>query len=164
MTKKIGIFVDTSDLYHKIRRKFGGGKLDYQVYYDTAAEWGSIEYAFAYGMQSEREAGGFIACLKAAGFYVYFKRPRIIRCEDREIKRCEWGVGIAMEIVSLIKELDIVVLGSSNSDLIPLIKWAKNQDVGVFILASGIPESMKGAADSAIEITEDYLEENAEIV
>jgi len=161
MSKRIGIFVDTSDLYHKIRRKFEN-KLCYERYFDIVAEWGEIKWAFAYGMQIEREARGFISCLTTAGFHVRFKRPRIIHCEDREIKRCEWGVGITIDIVEALEEFDVVVLGSSNSDLIPLIKWIRSQGREVIILACGVPKNMKDAANSVVEITEDYLEEEEE--
>jgi len=37
MSKRIGFFVDVSDLYRRVSRKFDGRKLDYKKYYDFAA-------------------------------------------------------------------------------------------------------------------------------
>jgi len=158
MSNTVGVFVDTSDIYHRIRRKFDGEKLCYESYYEKIAEWGTVQQAFAYGMQTEHEAGGFITCLKINGFDVRFKRPRIIRIGDREIKKCDWGVQITVDVVKTISRLDLVVLGVSNSDYIPLIHWIKDQGVKVTILASCVPKSLRDTADSVIEITTDYLE------
>jgi len=158
MSATVGVFVDTSDIYHRIRRKFDGEKLCYEAYFEKVTSWGTVQQAFAYGMQTEHEAGGFITCLKINGFDVRFKRPRIIKIADREIKRCDWGIQIAVDVVKTISRLDLVVLGTSNPDFIPLIHWIKDQGVKVTILASCVPRSLRDAADSVVEITRDYLE------
>lgn len=158
MSNTVGVFVDTSDIYHKIRRKFDGEKLCYGAYFEKVVEWGTVQQAFAYGMQIEHEAGGFITCLKLNGFEVKFKRPRIIKIADREIKRCDWGIQIAVDVVKTINRLDLIVLGISNPDYIPLIQWIKDQGVKVTILASCVPKSLRDTADSVIEITTNYLE------
>ena len=158
----IGVFVDTSDLYHKIRRKFEGGKLCYEDYYEKAMTFGEVQQAFAYGMQTENEADGFITCLKMTGFDVRFKRPQILKIGDREIKRCEWGVKITVDIAKTITHLNTIVLGISNPDYIPLIHWVKDQGVRVIILASCIPRSLREVADEAIEIDENLLEDEEE--
>lgn len=156
--EKIGLFVDTSDIYHKVKRKFDS-KLCYETYFNEVADWGIIQQAFAYGMQTDSEASGFITCLKMTGFDVRFKRPRIMTIGDREIKRCDWGIKIAVDVVKTIGHLDTVVLGISNPDFIPLIHWIKDQGVNVIILASGVPKSLKNVADNVVEIDEDLLEE-----
>lgn len=158
MSTTIGLFVDTSDLYHRVRRKFSG-KLCYEAYFEEVASWGTMQQAFAYGMQTDNEAGGFITCLKMAGFDTRFKRPRIMKVGDREIKRCDHGISMTIDVVKTIDHLDTVVLGISNPDYIPLVNWIRDCGVKVIILASCIPRSLREAADSAIEINEDYLEE-----
>ncbi len=157
MSTTVGVFVDTSDLYHRIRRKFNG-KLCYDSYYEKVAELGTVQQAFAYGIQTDNEAGGFITCLKMAGFDVRFKRPRTMKIGDREIKRCDWGIGITIDIVKTINHLNLIVLGTSNPDFIPLIRWIKDQGVKITILASCIPKSLKDVADNVIEIDEEFLE------
>jgi len=154
----IGLFVDTSDLYHRIRRKFNG-KLCYEAYYEEVSSWGTMQQAVAYGMQVSAEAGGFITCLRVAGFDTRFKRPKVMRVGDREIKRCDHGVSIAIDIVKTIDHLDTVVLGVSNPDYIPLINWVRDRGVKVVILASCVPRSLRDVADKVIEIDEEYLED-----
>ena len=158
----IGLFVDTSDIYHKVRRKFDGAKLCYEDYHAKVEGWGTIQQAFAYGMQTDNEADGFITCLRMTGFEVRFKRPKIMKIGDREIKRCEWGIKIAMDVVKTISRLDTIVLGVSNPDFIPLIHWIKDQGVKVIILSSCIPKSLCEVVDEVIEIDFDLLEQEDE--
>lgn len=156
----VGAFVDTSDLYHRIRRKFEGGKLCYESYFEKLASYGNLTQAYAYVMQSDNEASGFITCLKMIGFDVFAKRPRVMRICDRDIKRCDWGVNIAVDVSRTIDRLDQIILGVSNPDYVPLVQWIKDQGRQVVILASCIPKSLRNVADSDIEITEDFLEQD----
>ncbi len=157
--KTVGVFVDVSDFYYRIQRRFSGAKLDFDQYIIVAAAPGKIFRAFAYGMQREREAAGVIKCLQASGFEAKYKRPKIIKIGDREIKQCDWGVGITIDVVKLIDKLDIVILGVSNPDYIPLVKWCRDQGKEVIIFASCIPKTLKDAANNAIEITTELLQE-----
>lgn len=155
--KNIGVFVDVSDFYYRIQRRFDGAKLDFGAYIDEVGEWGKVFRAFAYGMQREQEAGGFIKCLQLQGYEAKYKRPKIIRIGDREIRQCDWGIGITVDIVNLIDKLDTIVLGVSNPDYIPLVKWIRDQGKEVIIFASCVPRSLKDAANQCFEITKDML-------
>lgn len=157
--KNIGVFVDVSDFYYRVRRKFSGAKLNYSAYIDVIAEQGRIFRAIAYCMQVETEAHGFIKYLRANDFDVRDKRPRTIKIGERAIKQCDWGVGLTIDVVSLLERLDTVVLGISNPDYIPLVQWLRDQGKEVIIFASCIPQSLRDSANSAIEIGEDLLQE-----
>ncbi len=121
--KNIGLFVDTFDLYRRVRHIFDN-KIDYENYLAKVNELGKVVKCLAYGMQSE---GGFISCLKILGFETRFKNPKIIK----DIKFCDWNVQIAMDVVRLILdneiELDTVIFGSCSLGLLPLIKWLKEK-------------------------------------
>ena len=157
---KVGVYIDVSDIYHKLNRKFNGGKLDYSLLLTEISMYhGSVFRAFAYGVQHESEASGFIACLRAEGFEPCFKRPRIIKVGDRAIKQCHCGVGLTVDVVRFIDKVGTVLIGSSNPDFIPLVKWVRDQGKRVVIFASCIPRSLREAANTAVEISEDFLEE-----
>ena len=149
--KNIGLFVDTFDLYRRVRHTFDS-KIDYESYLTKVNELGKVVKCLAYGMQAE---GGFISCLKILGFETRFKNPRIIR----DIKFCDWNVQIAMDIVRSVAEFDTVIFGSCSLGLLPLIKWLKEQDVEVIIFATDVPRSLRNLADEVIEIDESLLEE-----
>lgn len=157
---KVGVYIDVSNVYHKLNRKFNGSKLNYgKLMFSISNSFGNVIRTFAYGVQREKEATGFITCLRAYGIEPRFKRPKIIRVGDREIKQCNWGVGITVDVVRLVDKLDIIVLVSSDPDLIPLVKWIRDQGKQAIIFASCIPKSLRDVASGVIEITEGLLEE-----
>lgn len=170
--KRVGVFVDTSILYHKVQRKFTA-KLCYDAYYEVCKSFGTIIKAVAYGMridsetygvQIDNEVGGFINCLKIAGFDVQFKRPKILRFGDRTLKFCNWDSVMTLDIVQLVYAggLDVVIIGSANLDLIPLIKWIRTRGIFVIILAADVPSVFQNIADKVVEITEKELEDDDE--
>ncbi len=154
----IGIFVDISDIYHKVNRKFGG-KVDYFRYMDTVIDEDKVYRAYAYGSQRGKEAVGFITCLRKCGFEPKYKAPKIVVVGDREIKHCDWGICIAVDIIHLIDKLDTIILGTSNPDFIPLIQLCQDRGKKVIVFACCVPVSLREAANEVIEINQSMLEE-----
>lgn len=153
----VKVLVDTGDIYHKLYRQFGY-KLDYGKYLARIEELcGPVKDAIAYGSQINNEAAGFITCLKGLGFHTKFKRPRIFKISDREIKQCSWGVDITLDAFT--NDNDIVILGISNTDYIPLIQALQERETYVIVFAASIPNIIRKVADKVIEITPDLLEE-----
>ena len=148
----IGYFVDVTDIYYKVNRKFGA-KVDYNAYL------GLHEDLIAYAYCSQR-APGFLACLREAGFEPKIKRPKIIKINGREIKHCDWGVTICMDVINKLNDLDVVVLGVSNPDYIPLIQYCKDCGVKVIVHACCVPDSIRKIADDVHEISEEELEDD----
>ncbi len=162
---RLGIFVDTTNLYHTVYRKHNG-RLCYEEYYQQIVELdrGStteVIEANAYGM-TIGNTDSFISCLSYAGFATCFKSPKIIEIHDVKIKRCDWGVGIAIDVVKIIDKVDVIVLGSSDPNLEPLVSWIKTQGKEVWIVSSLIPRALKEVATKVVEIPEDWLEEEEE--
>ncbi len=67
-------------------------------------------------------------------------------------------IDLMIDVFRIIHKLDTVVLGSSNINIIPLIEFIKEKGVKVVIFSSNIPTSVKNAANSWWEITQDLLE------
>ncbi len=157
---KLGIFVDTTNLYHTVYRKHKG-RLCYEEYYQQIVKDNEVIIASAYGM-TIGSTDSFQNCLAYAGFETSFKTPKIIEIHDVKIKRCDWGIQMAIAVVEVIDEVDIVVLGSSDPNLYPLVSWIKGQGKDVWIVSSLIPRILKDAATKVIEIPEAWLEEEEE--
>ncbi len=117
----IGVFIDLQNQYYCVNKKFEGRKLDYKKYLEAAVGDHELYRAHAYGSQLDREASAFITCLKFIGFETHYRKPQIIN-EELGRYRNDWDVGIAMDIVRCIHKLDIVVIGSSDRDLTPLVE------------------------------------------
>lgn len=156
--KKVGVFIDVSNLYFCIDNKFKGRKVNYQVYLDYCRDLGDILQAIVYGAELNDEAIEFKFKLKEMGFITKFKEPKIYRNRTGETKRkADWDVGIAMDIVDRIDQLDIIVLGTADGDLTPLVEWCIRKSKIVIIIASGISRELRECATKAVEIPESFL-------
>ena len=162
----IALFADVGNLYYCVGKRFEGGKpnyakLDYAKLYAIAASFGTLSRAFAYGSQVSDEAINFINCLKKLGYDPKYKCPKTVESEGNKIvRKSNWNVGIAMDVVRMIehKRVDVVILASADADLVPLVQWVKDHGVRCIVLACGISRELKDAADQFIEIGEEYLE------
>ncbi len=160
---KVGIFVDTSDLYHKVQRNFGqGGKVRFELYLEYCEDF-EISDMVAYGMRGE--SSGFSNYLDKLGFTTKFKPPRVYSFGERTIKKCDWNIMLAMDVIRAVVDnsLDVVVLGSSNALLLPLVTYLKDKNVHVVVIASGVPDTLRKAVDSFTELDETHLEVKNEL-
>lgn len=158
--KMIGIFVDVSNLYYCIGKKFPEKKLDYLAYLTLAQGENAIYRARAYGIELDKEASKFKTCLKHYGYEPIYKAPKIYENKEtgeKHYRRMSWNVGITTDVVRLIDKLDIIILGSSDPELVPLVEWIKEKGRECLILACGISRELKAVANGYKEITEDYL-------
>lgn len=159
---KAALFADVSNLYYCTGKKFNGRKVDYQKLMDRANAVAPVLRAFAYGSQAKGETGAasFISCLRKIGFDPKYKEPRLDETDKRPVRKADWEVGIAMDVVKLVGRIDVVILASSNPAFVPLAQWVKDQVHCRFVvLACGISRELRDVADECIEITDDIIED-----
>lgn len=157
MAKRIGIFMDVSNLYYSTINKFKGRKLNYRKYLDYIKDLGIIVQSIAYGAQLKDEAKSFISCLSNMGFEIKYKKPKTW-VNDGVIKRkADWDVGIAIDIVRLHQNFDLIVLGTADGDMAPVVKWLLEKGIKVIILGSGISTELMDLT-RCIEIPESFME------
>lgn len=195
--KKVGVFVDVSNLYYTIMSKFND-RLNYSKYLDIAIGKDTLYRAYAYGAQMGTEAQGFIDTLKTLGYIPKYKKPKeydnpdfrinievieelikdqvgkyhpdhhqemmdsfeairkVIRGKQ-SIRKADWDVGIAMDIVRIADRLDVVVIGTADGDLAPVVRWAQDKGCECMIFACTISRELRETADKVIEIDESLL-------
>jgi len=154
---RVGIFIDTNDLYHSTRKVFPGKKLNYTVVREQLGKVGDIVKNIVYGMHIERKSGSFISCLRQVGFEVKFKKPSRLLVGENEVRICDWNIPIVLDIISVLSNLDCIVLGTTRYQLYPLIQWLQQQGKKVIMLTP--KESfLTQAADDVILIHEEWLE------
>lgn len=157
---KCAMFVDISNLYYCVGKRFEGRKLDYQKLMDVSGSYGPLQRASAYGAQVKDEATSFITCLRKIGYDTKYKEPRPeTEGEKRSIRKADWEVGIAVDVVRVIDRVDTVILCSANAAFSPLASWIKDQGVRLVVVACGISRELKDLADQWVEIDEELLEE-----
>jgi len=167
MAKRVGVFIDVSNLYYCIDKKFDGRKLDYKKYMDFISELGDIICANAYGAQIRNEANKFIYFLKSVGFNTKWKKPKFyVNRNDGQVQyrhKADWDVGIAVDIIKASDRIDILILGSADGDLKPLVEYMTSKSIEVVIFATKISRELKGCSTKYIEIPESLLETRKEI-
>ena len=157
MSKKIGMFVDSSNFYYACAQKYFKRKLDYKAYYEYVKELGSIESCFVYGVQVGTEAKKFIERVVAMGYTPKYRAPMSMDGDMRY--RGNWKIGITVDIMTQFQDLDIVVIGSSEYGYDDLIRFLTANGKQVIIMAFGIPYTFKEIDNCVcIEIPESMLE------
>ena len=157
--KRVGIFIDAGNIYYCVKKKFGDRKLNYQKYLDFVKDFGEVARALVYGSQMWDEAENFIDALEAIGYKTEFKR--ILKYKDEELtskRTIDWNVQITIDIFNILDRLDMIILGSSDRSLEPLIEWATQRGLDIIILACGVPRELRHCATKVIEIPESLLE------
>lgn len=159
MPREVGLFVNVSNQFYTTHNIFRGGKIDYQKYLNRAVGDNEQLYrAFAYGVQMDREASGFIACLQQFGYETNYKQARVIDGKP-SIRHTDRNMDMAMDVMRCLEKLDTVVIGSNDPNLIPLVKFIRDRGKKVIILSCCIGRELREAANQCIEIKDDLLED-----
>lgn len=121
--KKIGIFVDVQNIYYTCRDTYGR-QFNYRALMDRVARGGEIAMAIAYTSdRDDDKQKKFQDALRHMGFNVKLK-PYIQRRDGTA--KCDWDVGITIDIMEAAKDLDVVVLLSGDGDFDLLMKKIRN--------------------------------------
>ncbi len=156
--KKVGVFADVSNLWFCINKKFDKNRLNYAAFLEYAIRDGELYRAYAYGAQMEKEASPFLNRLVDLGFTTKYKRPKVFRSEGQEVRKADWDVGLAMDVVRLLPRIDVCVIGTGDGDLTPLVEYVQKSGVLVHIIGCNISYELKEVADICTEIDESLLE------
>lgn len=156
-----GIFVDVSNQFSTVASVHRGAKINYKGYLDSALRGRSLYRAFAYGVQLNTEANEFIFSLREIGFEPKYRIARKIDGRP-SIKRTDRNMPLAMDVMRHLHKLDIVVIGSNDPDLVPLVAYIKERGIKVVIFACRVGSELRDVADEVIEVDNTVLEWKAE--
>jgi len=131
-TQRVGLFVDTQNLYYAARDRHGQ-HVDYARLLTHAARGRRLAQASAYVVErdGERSAYGFVTKLSALGFRVRRRTVRIHRADDqgRTVLEGDWDMGIAADMVRAWERLEVLVLASGDGDFVPMAALAQERGV-----------------------------------
>lgn len=146
---KIAIFVDVQNIYYTTRDTYQR-QFNYRKFWEHISQQGEIVTANAYAIHRSDDAQHkFQKALKHIGFNVKLK-PFIQR-RDGSAKG-DWDVGITIDILSIAKEVDTVILLSGDGDFDLLLNKVIN-DFGCRAEVYGVREL---TANSLINAASDY--------
>lgn len=146
--RRIGVFIDTTNLYHCCLKRFNT-KIDYNKLLNAVEDFGNIAYKIAYGFQTNGEAKGFIACLKALGCQTKFMPPK-----DGN-HRVSPTIPMVIDIAKMEHQIDLVVICSSNKAIIPILDHLKEQCIPCVVMGCGVSSSIARRVENVFELDVD---------
>lgn len=120
----IAVFVDVQNIYYTCRQSYGR-QFDYRQLWPQLAQLGEIKYARAYAITAvDDQQRKFQDALRHIGFEVKLK-PYIQRSDGSS--KADWDVGITIDVLTLAREVDQIVLLSGDGDFALLLDAIRQQ-------------------------------------
>lgn len=130
--QRVGIFIDTQNLYHSARSNFNA-HVNYKALVEAAVGSRQLVRAFAYVIRSERsDEAKFIEALEDLGIEIREKDLQVFYSGE---KKADWDVGIAIDIVRMSEKLDAVVLVSGDGDFTEVLKYVRSRGLRAEVMA-----------------------------
>jgi len=153
-TQRVGIFIDTQNLYHSAKNLYQA-KVNFGNVVKEALAGRFLVRAVAYVITTETgEEQGFFEALEKLGIETKTKDLQIFY---GGAKKADWDVGITIDAVKMAHKLDAVVIAAGDGDFVPLVEYLKMQGCQVEIIAFGKSSSgkLRETADDFIDMCDD---------
>lgn len=151
-SQRVGVFIDTQNLYHSAKNLYGGARVNFGQVLKDALGGRQLIRALAYMVTTEAgDEKNFIDALGKIGIEVKTKDLQIFVDGS---KKADWDVGLAVDAIKLAPKLDTVIIGSGDGDFVPLVEYLKeNMGAQVEVVAFG-----KSSSAKLKETTDDFLD------
>jgi uncharacterized LabA/DUF88 family protein len=151
---RVGVFVDDANLSASARRDLGS-RLDYGALLESLTDQRRRVAAVAFVVDApetprERHAA-FVHSLRAQGWDLREKRAKVRHDGSR---KADWDMGMAMEILDRLDDVDVFVIGTGDGDFVPLIKRLRREGKRVEVAAfrASTDEALIAVADAYVAL------------
>lgn len=148
---RVGMFVDVQNLYYSAKNLYQAYP-NYKTMLEEATSDRQLVCAFAYVVSANiPKQEDFFEALRQAGIEVKQKDLQIF---PGGMKKGNWDVGMAVDILRFMDRVDVVVLASGDGDFAELLDYLKNQGVKTEVMSFGRTTSKKliQEADEVIDL------------
>ncbi len=129
---RVGVFVDVQNMFYAAKDRFAR-RVDYIKLLDLIVGPRQLLAAYAYVVQiPEINQSSFLSLLEHNGYTI---KSKDLRLRGDGSAKGDWDVGIAVDVVSMLGTLDVVILASGDGDFCPLAELIKQQDKRVEVVA-----------------------------
>ncbi len=149
--QRVGIFIDTQNLYHSAKNLYGC-KVNFGQVVKDGLFGRSLIRAIAYVITTESgDEQNFFEALTKVGIETKTKNLQVF---SGGAKKADWDVGLAVDAIKLAPKLDTVILISGDGDFVPLVEYLKtNEGCQVEAISFG-----KSASAKLIESVDEFLD------
>jgi uncharacterized LabA/DUF88 family protein len=120
--QRVGVFIDTQNLYHSAKNLYHA-RVNFGNVLDDAVAGRKLIRARAYLVTTESgEETAFLDALTKMGIEPKTKDLQIF---FGGAKKADWDVGLAVDAITAAPKLDTVILFTGDGDFIPLVEYLK---------------------------------------
>ncbi|MEK7117472.1 MAG: NYN domain-containing protein [Patescibacteria group bacterium] len=148
--QRVGIFIDTQNLYHSAKNIYKT-RVNFGNVLEDALAGRLLIRAIAYLVSTETgEEKSFFEALEKLGIETKTKDLQIFA---GGAKKGDWDVGLAVDAIKFSPKLDVVVLVSGDGDFVPLVEYLKSGGCQVEVISFG-----KSTSARLLEAADDFLD------
>lgn len=148
--QRVGIFIDTQNLYHSAKNIYGA-KVNFDQVVKECLAGRLLTRAVAYVVTTETgEEKNFFEALSKIGIETKTKNLQVFA---GGAKKGDWDVGLAVDAIKLSGKLDAVVLITGDGDFVPLVEYLKSRGCQVEVASFG-----KSTSARLIEAVDDFID------
>jgi len=151
--QRVGIFIDTQNLYHCAKNIYGA-KVNFGQVVKDGLLGRSLTRAVAYVTTTESgDEKNFFEALGKMGIETKTKNLQIFA---GGAKKANWDIDLAIDAIRLAPKLDAVIIASGDGDYVSLVEYLQNGGCQVEVISFGKSTSAKliEAADDFIDLDE----------
>ncbi|MBI4158207.1 MAG: NYN domain-containing protein [Candidatus Yanofskybacteria bacterium] len=147
---RIGVFVDVANMYHSAKNLYKS-RVNFRELLKLVTANRELVRAVAYVIKSDtKEEKAFFEALEKAGFELKSKDLQIF---PGGMKKGDWDVAIAVDAITLSRQVDVVVIVSGDGDYEPLVDYLKFSGLIVEMAAFG-----RSASGRLVEASNNFLD------
>ncbi len=149
--QRVGVFIDTQNLYHSARNLYQSRVNFGNVLRDAVGDRKLVR-AIAYVITTESgEEKGFFDALSKLGIETKTKDLQIFW---GGAKKADWDVGLAVDAIKLAPKLDVVIIVSGDGDFVPLVEYLQAEtQVEVVSFGQSTSGKLKETADDFFDLS-----------
>ena len=148
--QRVGVFIDTQNLYHSARNLYQA-RVNFGAVLKDAVAGRKLVRAVAYVITTEAgDEKNFFEALSKLGIETKTKDLQIFA---GGAKKADWDVGLAVDAIKMSPRLDSVVIISGDGDFIPLVEYLQTIGVQVEVVSFG-----KSTSGKLREVVDDFVD------
>ena len=122
--QSVGVFVDVQNMYYSARNIFGR-KVNFGGIVEEAVRDRQLIRATAYVVSTKGgDESAFFEALKKSGIDI---KEKALMEYMSGIKKADWDVGIAVDVITMLDMVDVVALISGDGDFAPLAQYVRSR-------------------------------------
>ena len=148
--QRVGVFIDTQNLYHSARNLYKA-RVNFGAVLKDAVAGRKLVRAVANVINTEAgDEKNFFEALSNLGIETKTKDLQIF---SGGTKKADWDVGLAVDAIKMSPRLDSVVIVSGDGDFVPLVEYLQTIGVQVEVVSFG-----KSTSGKLREVVDDFVD------